>query len=267
MKRILSVLTLTALTLTSASAQQGMARLTRFEGRPITGVTVNGPFDVTLVHTADHAQNGAVVDIHAELERYLLLEIDSDGVITIGWNRLWPRHDRELSRIISHNRPTLTLSLDVLNEIEINGSGRVTASDGQRFSGRSIRIQTHGSGGVRGLHLNADRLQLSGSGAGAIEVAVTVARQIEASQSGSGHITLTGSVPRVEFERSGSGRIEASNLRAQKAVVDNSGSGSIRLHAEESIEGVLSGSGQIRYKGNPQHVQVEKSGSGSILPF
>jgi hypothetical protein len=45
-----------------------------------------------------------------------------------------------------------------------------------------------------------------------------------------------------------------------------SGSGSVSVHATNSLNAAIYGSGDIRYSGRPETVQQQITGSGSVRP-
>jgi hypothetical protein len=81
--------------------------------------------------------------------------------------------------------------------------------------------------------------------------------------SGSGRVTLDGTVDMVELDVSGSGGVFARELTAIDADVSISGSGNIELTATGLVTGNLSGSGKLTLWGDPS-VDVETSGSGDV---
>ena len=68
-----------------------------------------------------------------------------------------------------------------------------------------------------------------------------------------------------ELAISGSGRFEGLGLQASSYDVDISGSGSAKISVTEAIYSQISGSGSIHYKGNPQKVRSDVSGSGRVM--
>jgi hypothetical protein len=53
-------------------------------------------------------------------------------------------------------------------------------------------------------------------------------------------------------------------MKAQKARCRVSGSGNIALNVSKELDASISGSGDIRYSGNPPSVRTKVSGSGDI---
>jgi hypothetical protein len=102
------------------------------------------------------------------------------------------------------------------------------------------------------------------SGSGKIEMNATVSGAAAFEISGSGKAVATGKAPRVEVDISGSGRVLAADLEASKCQVRISGSGSVEIHVKDELDAKISGSGSVRYLGNPAHVNTHSSGSGSV---
>ena len=81
---------------------------------------------------------------------------------------------------------------------------------------------------------------------------------------GSGDVRVVGHANSVELSVAGSGDIDASNLHAREGIVHISGSGDIKVHASKSLDANVSGSGDIRYGGNPEKISKSIAGSGSV---
>jgi len=105
---------------------------------------------------------------------------------------------------------------------------------------------------------------ISLSGSGNIEVINLQEDFFECSISGSGDVELEGAATETEYKISGSGEINARDLIAEEVYVKISGSGNVRVFAEESFDGYVSGSGNIYYYGQPNSLSTNVSGSGRI---
>jgi hypothetical protein len=81
---------------------------------------------------------------------------------------------------------------------------------------------------------------------------------------GSGNITASGVADNVTLNLSGSGNIYCSEVQAGVATVQLNGSGNITVYASESLKATISGSGSVRYRGNPGKLEQSVPGSGSI---
>jgi hypothetical protein len=118
-----------------------------------------------------------------------------------------------------------------------------------------------GNTNVRALNTPDFTALLSGSGD------LTLAGTMTASTlrvSGSGNVTASGSGQRTELVLSGSGDINTRDLTVEQGSARISGSGDITIFASKTLDASISGSGNIRYYGNPSTVNRSVSGSGSI---
>ncbi|MBC5828496.1 MAG: DUF2807 domain-containing protein [Candidatus Eremiobacteraeota bacterium] len=84
---------------------------------------------------------------------------------------------------------------------------------------------------------------------------------------GSADMTAVGETDRVVASPQGSGDLSAGALRARDVSVESRGSGNARVYASESLDALVSGSGDVSYGGNPKRVTKKVSGSGDISSF
>jgi hypothetical protein len=124
-------------------------------------------------------------------------------------------------------------------------------------------IWNSGSGSVRSEDVfTTESFSVLSSGSGHIEMGVK-AGEVSVSISGSGGVTVKGTARQLECGISGSGRIHGDDLSVgERSKIHISGSGSVNFATDGIIEGRISGSGCINYKGNPSSVDVHHSGSG-----
>lgn len=102
------------------------------------------------------------------------------------------------------------------------------------------------------------------TGSGNIVVNDIEAESLEVSLPGSGTLTGSGTVTRLDVTVSGSGTMQFPRLVANDVRAVVSGSGSIVITATESLDASVSGSGAILYAGNPQDVTKSVTGTGAI---
>lgn len=149
---------------------------------------------------------------------------------------------REKNNDIDHGRVLIEISENYLDRIELNGSGLAIAED-TIYSNR-LEIEIDGSGGAD-IIAQTDFLRLS----------------IE----GSGKIEAWGEAEEVRSEISGSGLIVSRSIESSVAEARIEGSGSIDIHADSSLFARIDGSGIIRYWGQPESIDSDIDGSGSII--
>lgn len=173
---------------------------------------------------------------------------------------------------------TIEIYVPSLEAVSASGSGdieiehlesksfsyRQSGSGDLRAEGEAgeLDIRVSGSGEVDAGELLADDVSVSVKGSG--DVQVHAMRTLDARASGSGDITIEGEVEEAEIETNGSGDIDARRLIATIAYVRTRGSGDVRIRVTEDLDGTTSGSGDIYYYGNPEHVSRRSSGSGEV---
>jgi hypothetical protein len=103
--------------------------------------------------------------------------------------------------------------------------------------------------------------KLTGSGHMDLEIEAT---DVNANLTGSGDINLSGKTENINSEVGGSGDIDASKLISKNANASVSGSGDNAVSCSESLYARVTGSGEIKYTGEPQKKDTKVTGSGSI---
>jgi len=124
-------------------------------------------------------------------------------------------------------------------------------------------LSLSGSGSMDLAGLETPFLELSLSGSGAVIVKGLEGGQIRTSISGSGAINLSGTADSHSLDLSGSGTYRTGELVSRDARLTISGSGTAVVNATETLSVMLSGSGVVRYMGDPDLTE-SVSGSGAI---
>jgi len=112
--------------------------------------------------------------------------------------------------------------------------------------------------------LKADDFELHTSGSGSIKIASLNTNDLKIHNSGSGSVEVAGTAKKQSVNISGSSKINAFDLKSEESQVSISGSGNVNINVTQSLEARVSGSGDIRYKGNPDIRNIHVSGSGNI---
>jgi autotransporter translocation and assembly factor TamB len=142
------------------------------------------------------------------------------------------------------SRIEIYITMKALDGLSVSGSGRIVLED--QFSMADLNLDVSGSGKIDG---NVD------------------AGDIDADISGSGSINLKGRCRESSVDISGSGRYNALDMEGRVYDIRISGSGSCRINVVDEIEANISGSGSVRYKGDPGRVCRKVSGSGSVKHY
>ncbi len=104
------------------------------------------------------------------------------------------------------------------------------------------------------------------TGSGTMLVEGLDAASFSASLPGSGTMQVSGHTEHLTADLSGSGQMNLHGLIARAVEVRLSGSGEVQVHATDSIDAEVSGSGSVRYAGDPPHVTRTVTGSGAVEP-
>ncbi len=195
-------------------------------------VGVSGSFDVFLVAGDEGKLN---ISVEENLEPYLITEVNN-GNLKIKW--------KNGVNIRTSAKTTVTVHFKNINSLAMAGSGDIVGKD--KIKGNSLDVAVAGSGDIK------------------VDMDV---EQLDAAISGSGDIELSGKATDFEAAVSGSGDVDAYDLKTEKAELKISGSGSIRVSVEKEIVARVSGSGNIKYKGQPRIEDIKVSGSGNVSSY
>lgn len=154
-------------------------------------------------------------------------------------------------------------------------SGRlIIGSDACISSTRPIRIhattkdirslEVSGSGTITGESIiNADSLDLKLSGSGGMDLNLK-ANALRTEIPGSGTIQLRGAADDQIADISGSGKIAGYGLATKRSEITISGSGAVEANVSDEIVARISGSGTVYYRGHPEKISQDISGSGVV---
>lgn len=199
------------------------------------GVTVSGAIEL---YVSQGPQAVAVSASDRELTEEIITEV-KDGILHIRfrsqkswWSDQWNTTGKKFRAYVSAEK---------FRKISLSGSG-------------NIRIEGT---------IKADDLDMSLSGSGNIGGNV-VADDLSVRLSGSGNTKLTGSANNARINTSGSGNIVCGELVTEKCDLRMSGSGNAEVHVNKELSASISGSGNVRYRGNGSLVSASTAGSGKI---
>ena len=102
-------------------------------------------------------------------------------------------------------------------------------------------------------------------GSGTINVEGVTAQSLTAELLGSGLLTVSGTVHRLDATLAGSGNMQLGDLTARSVTATVPGSGRIVVHASHTLNASIPGNGEIVYSGHPKTVNQIVNGSGVIL--
>lgn len=148
-----------------------------------------------------------------------------------------------------------------ITDAGVGGSGRL---DLGRLSQDRLDLSLSGSG-VIDVSGQIKSLSLSASGSGVGRLDQVQAGDMSVDMSGSGWVKSSGSADKLRLSISGSGVADMGGLTAQDVQADLSGSGSARVSPKQSADIAVSGSGAVQLLTRPPQLSTHKSGSGAII--
>ena len=114
-------------------------------------------------------------------------------------------------------------------------------------------------------NVKGDKFELQISGAATAHIGNMSVHRFVSDISGSGNVEVAdGNADRADFEISGSGRVQAYALKANEVSASISGSGTSEITAVQKLWADVSGSGTIKYQGQPELMRGDVSGSGGL---
>jgi len=230
--------------LTMAVAILMMASCTFSEGKVTRGdgnVTINtvmldyfdeidlqGAFNVKL--TQGEAQQ-AVVETDENLQELVDVQVKG-GTLFINTTR---------DAMLRPTKMELRITYPQLRRVTVGGACKISAEE---------EIASHD-------------LVFDLSGAAEIDLSI-MAGVLRTQLSGAGSIRFEGEALQHFVELSGASSLQAEKLITEVTEIELSGAGSAHVFASQLLKANLSGVGSIRYYGNPEQTQINKSGLGSI---
>jgi hypothetical protein len=190
--------------------------------------------------------NKQEVNVEALTEIYELTNIYvENGILMINVDRKPENTNKSIWAKIDDIKlnPTMKLyvSMKNINDLQVNGGGKIIAENS----------------------LASNNLSLSIGGSGSMDVDVK-GDFIKAEVSGSGKMMIKGYASNFEGTVSGSGSINAFSCPLEKAKIKVSGSGLAELNVTDNIEATVVGSGSVKHKGNTKQATKKVYGSGSV---
>jgi len=203
-------------------------------------IYVNSNYTVYLKQT-----NKQEVNVEAETEIYALTSIKvENGILMIDVERKPDANKSMWAKIDDIKMKTtmkLTVSVKDINELVVNGGGKIIAENS----------------------IASDYMLLSVAGSGSIDMDLK-GNNMKTQIGGSGNISLKGYATSNDIELSGSGSLNAYGCEIENAKIKVTGSGSAELSVTSSLDALVMGSGNVKHKGNTKSLTKKVYGTGTI---
>lgn len=198
------------------------------------GISCAGSFDYILVAGTE---GKITIEGEENLLKYIVTEVKN--------NRLEIKTEKNINlRPSSNNTIKITIPFKDIDNVSLAGSGDLTNTD--KITATDLKVDLAGSGDV---------------------ILTVETNTVKGSIAGSGDLTLKGNTNNLEANIAGSGDFHGFDLQANNTDVSIAGSGDAKVVSNQSLKARVSGSGDIKYKGNPEKEDTKVAGSGSISNY
>lgn len=202
-----------------------------------------------------------------------LISISSCNLHTIhgsGVAKTETRAVGSFSKINLAGSPEVAVAVGSDPSLSVTTDDNILSNIETRVEGDTLRISSKGSYSTSlGVKVNITVPALTGvsiTGSGNVQATGLKAGEMEASITGSGDITLSGLADDLRAEIVGSGDLRADELTAKLVRVTVTGSGNAVVRPTGELDARVTGSGNVRYSGQPAQVRKNVTGSGEIGP-
>jgi len=150
---------------------------------------------------------------------------------------------------------------DPVREILVTGNGDVDVDGTVRDL---AFVETRGDGHITFGTVQTTDLAIEAHGNGEMKIDNLQAETLKATIGGRGDVWLAGAVPDVQLYVTALGDLIAEDLLITDLYIELSGAGNALVNVSGTIDGVVSGDGNLDVFGNPEG-DVEQTGAGHVI--
>jgi len=228
MKKLLFV-SLSTFTMLAGYSQSGNGRETR-KVPSFHGIAVSGGIDLYIGSGPESVSVSASSD---DTRNHMKTEVEN-GILRIYFDQDW-RPGSNGSKMKAY------VTLNTMDMLDGSGGGDIVLQD--EIKTADLHIRMSGGGNLKGK-LNADHLVIS--------------------QSGGSNVNLSGNVENLDLNASGGGSLNGYGLVTDVASIHASGGSNTQITVNKELRVVVSGGGDVYYKGSAQVKEIKSSGGGSV---
>jgi hypothetical protein len=198
-----------------------------------------------------------------------VIRVDSPAGIASGSNRTEARQTGKFSGINLHAPVQVIVSIGATPSISVSGPADVVPLILTTVSDNVLTIALKDSviftKPVKVVITNPSLQAVDISGSGSLNASGISGDSLNLNVSGSGTVVAAGSVKMVNVAIKGSGDVDVRAVQAKALNASVKGSGDLRGYASTSAIVDVTGSGDVRIRGNPPARIVNRSGSGDVV--
>lgn len=235
-------------TICSVSAQR--QTITKFEGQPITGISVNGAFDVQI---SQGEKTYATVDIPDDLASKLTFELNVDGVLRVAFGSA-----AGSIFVSSKNRPMLTVVMSRLDYLYVSGASTIIGK-GKFTSSGTFTATLSGTAFVSFINIDCVQANITASeGVQAEDLTIQASEKFMADISGPSKVTFNGSAPFSKVVSSGTASVDMLGFQCDVQEAITTGTSLIRANVTGTADVTVGGISSFKYSGDGK-VKGEKA--------
>jgi hypothetical protein len=181
------------------------------------------------------------------------------------------RNIEDFDAIEMHGAADLKIVVGPAASVSVETSERRQKDVKVHVEGHTLQIDVtkmrgwFGESGPLKLAITTPELKsLESNGAGAIAISGLHGGDQKLELAGAHDVKGEGSLDKLTIELSGAGSVDFKNVETQEAKVEVNGAGNVEVTAKKSLHAEVNGVGAVRYGGNPEKVESELHGLGSI---
>lgn len=159
-----------------------------------------------------------------------------------------------------NSRQKITVILPQLTGLKLTGSGNGRVVD--PVKSRDFTLKVTGSGDAE-LIAEVENMEVTQTGSGNVTLQGSF-QNVDLRITGSGDMNLTGFSDSLKSVQNGSGNIRGERFKVKSADITQTGSGDSEMEVSDSLDLRITGSGNFRYRGNPQIGSITMTGSGNM---
>lgn len=225
-----------------------------------------------------HLKQGSAQSVVLEGDPELLEKIETevrDGRLSIKARDEWRRWNWGSEKITAYVTMKDIRGLSVSGSGNMAGEGTLRASDldlAVSGSGRmDVNVEATGEleadvsgSGEMNFKGRCSEIEADVSGSGNMRLSLGATKEASFRVAGSGSIQASGSADTMETSISGSGMVHGADFQTRICRVHITGSGDVEVGVSEELDANITGSGGVRYRGNPDKVNSNTAGSGKV---
>ena len=127
------------------------------------------------------------------------------------------------------------------------------------------KVNLNGTGDlVMKRQVNAPKMEITVAGTGSLKADSLYCENISVNITGTGSAKIQGAATYAKFKIQGTGSINAFDYLSEQSESSILGTGNIETYVHNTLKAEVKGTGNIRYKGNPESVVSDRTGTGKI---